>query len=362
MTHPRVTVIIVSWNARPLLEQCLPSVLATDWPALDVVLADNASTDDSVEWARKQYPAATPGTSAPRLHVVRHPENWAFARGNNEAVRADLTISFSSDYYVFLNNDVEVPPGWLRPLVERMEAEPRLGALQPKLLQYGDRTMFEYAGAAGGFLDRFGYPFTRGRMLFHMERDAGQYDDARTAFWATGAALMVRREAWEATGGFDETFVMHMEEIDLCWRMHREGWTVGVEPASEVYHIGGASLPKESPEKTFLNFRNNLLMLYKNVPPGRRPWLPGTFQYILAVRTLLDALAVGRAALSGRGAEAWAIVRAYAAAHRMKGAYRAARPTRETAVPLPYRRSILRDWFERRRRTFQELPDDAFGV
>jgi len=347
---PRVVIVVVSWNALPLLEKCLPSVMATDYPDFEVVLADNASTDGSADWVRRQYP---------RAHVVTHAKNWAFARGNNEAVRDARVQALSADYYVFLNNDVEVPANWLTPLVDRMEQERRLGALQPKLLRHDDRSAFEYAGAAGGFLDALGYPFTRGRVLFTMERDEGQYDAARTAFWATGAALMVRRAAWDPSRGFDEAFVMHMEEIDLCWRLqHRRApgmphWRVGVEPRSRVFHIGGASLPQGSPEKTFLNFRNNLLMLYKNLPPGR--FLPGRFYWILAVRTPIDLLAAGRAALAGRWGEALAIPRAYLAAHRLKGRYREARPAADTAAPLPWRGTLVWHYMVRGRRTFAEL-------
>lgn len=364
---PRVVVVIVSWNALPLLKACLPSVMATEYPDFEVVLADNASTDGSAAWVQQQYP---------HVHVVTHPENWAFARGNNEAVRDARIQALNADYYVFLNNDVEVPEGWLAPLVARMEEEPVLGALQPKLLRHDDRGAFEYAGAAGGFMDALGYPFTRGRVLFTMERDEGQYDNARHAFWATGAALMVRRRAWEMAGGFDEQFVMHMEEIDLCWRLQHSAspsgsrpkalagpeeaagpeapaWRIGVEPRSHVFHIGGASLPQGSPEKTFLNFRNNLLMLYKNLPPGR--FLPGPFYWILAVRSPLDLLAAGRAALAGRWGEALAIPRAYLAAHRLKGLYSAARPTRDEAAPLPWRGTLVWHYMVRGRRTFALL-------
>src|SRR5690606_12693527 len=247
---PRVSIIIVTWNALPLLRQCLPSVVATDYPDLEVILADNASTDGSAEWVAGAYP---------HVRIVRHPENWAFCRGNNEAVP-----HATGDLVLFLNNDVEVPPDWLRPLVRVLVEMPDVAAVQPKLLQYADRDRFEYAGASGGFVDRLGYPFTRGRLFFTLEDDHGQYDDARDVFWATGAALLVRRSALDEVGLFDERFFMHMEEIDLCWRLQRRGYRVRVEPASRVYHIGGASLPQGNPRKTYYNFRNNLLLLYKN--------------------------------------------------------------------------------------------------
>ncbi|MEO1077116.1 MAG: glycosyltransferase family 2 protein, partial [Bacteroidota bacterium] len=250
---PRVSVIIVTWNGRALLEQCLPSVLATDFESFEIVVADNASTDDTVAWLAATHP---------EVRVIPHPENWLFARGNNEAIRHT-----ESEYVCLLNNDVEVPPGWLAPLVRVLDTMPEVAAVQPKLLQHGDRTQFEYAGASGGFLDAVGYPFTRGRLFDTLEPDAGQYDDARDVFWASGAALLLRRSALDDVGLLDETFGMHMEEIDLCWRLWRAGWRVRVEPSAEVYHIGGASLPQGDPRKTYLNFRNSLLMLFKNLPP-----------------------------------------------------------------------------------------------
>ena len=251
---PRVSVVVVTWNGRPLLERFLPSVLATAHADLEVVVADNASTDGTADWLRETYP---------RVVVVRHAENRLFAGGNNAAVGRT-----TGDLPCFLNNDVEVPPGWLGPLVAAFD-DSGVVAVQPTLLQHADRTRFEYAGAAGGFLDRDGIPFTRGRLFDTLEADTGQYDDARDIFWATGAALVVRRAAFLAAGGFDEPFGMHMEEIDLCWRLARAGGRIRAEPASRVYHLGGASLPRGA-RKTYLNYRNGLAMLVKNLPD--RTW------------------------------------------------------------------------------------------
>lgn len=336
VSPPRVSIVIVTWNALPLLKQCLPSVVATDYPNVEIVLADNASEDGSAEWVAATFPT---------VKIVRHPENWAFCKGNNEAIPHT-----TGTYIVLLNNDVEVPPGWLTPLVAHMEKLPDVGALQPKLLQYDDRSRFEYAGGSGGFLDRYGYPFTRGRLFFTLEPDEGQYDDARDIFWATGAALMLRRIAIEKTGLLDERFFMHMEEIDLCWRLQRYGYRVRVEPQSVVYHIGGASLPQGNPRKTYLNFRNSLLLLYKNLPPS-------VWRTTFPQRALLDGLAMLRALLSGRGREFAAIIRAYWHAHTMKGAYTADRPqATESTVRPPYRGSIVWDYFARKRSRFQDLP------
>ena len=337
---PSVSIVIVTWNALPLLQRCFPSVAATAYENLEIVVADNASTDDSVPWIERSFPDT---------RVIRHPENWRFARGNNEAIRQTR-----SDYVVLLNNDVEVPPDWLRPLVDAMEADPTLGAVQPKLLRHDDRAYFEYAGASGGFIDEYGYPFARGRIFDTVESDSGQYDDARDVFWATGAAMVLRRSALHESGLLDEAFEMHMEEIDLCWRLHRNAYRVRVLPESRAYHIGGGSLPRASARKTYYNFRNSLLMLYKNLPPAR--WLK-----VLPLRAGLDSAAAARAVASGNGAEAAAILRAYRDAHRMKGLYAKERP--HEGVELPphvYRRSIAADYYLRGWRTFDALPEAAF--
>ena len=331
--YPRVSIIIVSWNALSLLKQCLPSVVATAYPNLEIILADNASNDGSSAWVAERFPS---------VRIVRHPENWAFSKGNNEALP-----HATGKYVVLLNNDVEVPTNWLRPLVRVMEANPDVGAVQPKLLQHQQRNRFEYAGASGGFLDAFGYPFTRGRIFMTMEDDRGQYDDACDVFWATGAALLLRRSALDEVGLLDEHFHMHMEEIDLCWRLWRRGYRVRVEPTSHVYHIGGASLPRGDAQKTYYNFRNNLLLLYKNLPP--RWW-----RFLLPVRTSLDGTAVVRALAQGSREEASAIIKAYRDAHRMQGHYQENRP-QDTVLP-PYRGSVVYDYFVRSRQHFEDLP------
>ena len=335
---PRVSVVIVSWNALPLLQQCLSSVVATDYPDLEIVLADNASTDGSAEWVEATFPS---------VKIVRHPENWLFCRGNNEAIPHT-----TGEYVCLLNNDVEVPPDWLAPLVEVMGAQPDVAAVQPKLLQYDDRTRFEYAGARGGFLDRYAYPFTRGRIFDTLERDEGQYDDARDIFWATGAALLLRRSALDEVGLLDERFVMHMEEIDLCWRLWRAGWRVRVEPKSEVYHIGGGSLPQGNPRKTYYNFRNSFLLLWKNLP--RRH-----FHRIVAGRYALDTAAAARSLAAGNLAEVDAIRRAHFDFRKLRKHYTP--PSNDEPLVLPpYDRSIVRDYFLSGRKTFAELPEKGW--
>jgi len=339
-TLPRVSIVIVTWNALPLLRRCLPSVVATDYSDVEILLADNASTDGSAEWVAEAYPF---------IRIVRHPENWGFCKGNNEAIP-----QAKGKYIVLLNNDVSVPPDWLRPLVHLMESDPTVGAVQPKLLQYANRERFEYAGAAGGFLDAYGYPFTRGRLFFTLEEDHGQYDDARAVFWATGAALMLRTSALEEVGLLDEQFFMHMEEIDLCWRMQRQGYRVMVEPESYVFHIGGGSLPRHDVRKMYYNFRNSLLLLYKNLPPG-------TWRRVLPVRVLLDAVASLRALLTGNPREALAVLRAYRDAWSLRAAYKRHRPDPASSPVLPsYRASIVVDYFLRRRHRFTDLPASKF--
>lgn len=337
---PLVSIVIVSWNAVETVKACLPSVIATDYPNFEILFADNASEDGTVEWIESLYPS---------VRIVRHPENWAFCRGNNEAVR-----HARGKYIVLLNNDVEVPGNWLTPLVERLESDSEIAAAQPKLLQYHDRTRFEYAGGSGGYIDRNGFPFTRGRIFFDMESDAGQYDDCREIFWATGAAVMVRKELYEALGGLDERFVMHMEEIDLCWRLKRLGYRIVVEPASSVYHMGGASLPRGTTRKMYLNYRNSLLTLYKNLPP--RIW-----RRVITMRLFLDSIAALRSLALLRPRESYAILRAYASAYRMRSLYLNARPRASEPEVLPtYRGNIVADYFLFGRKMYSDLPPAKF--
>ena len=342
--RPTVSILIVTWNGRALLEQCLPSVLATGHPAFEVVVADNGSADDTVAWLRATHP---------QVRVVEHGENLLFAEGNNRALP-----HCRGRYVCLLNNDVEVEPGWLSPLVDALDSDGAVAAVQPKLLQHGRRDYFEYAGAAGGHLDAFGYPFARGRLFDAVEPDRGQYDRPADVFWATGACCLLRTSALDDVAGpggvLDRRLGMHMEEIDLCWRLWRAGYRVRAEPASRAYHIGGASLAVGSPRKTYLNFRNSLLMLFKNLPP--RVWA-ATFPR----RAALDGLAAARALASGDRATAGAVARAYADAHRTKGSFAEERPAPGERVVLPsYRRSVALDHFVRGKQTFGALPRAAF--
>ncbi|TAE88631.1 MAG: glycosyltransferase family 2 protein [Bacteroidetes bacterium] len=267
--NPKVAIVIVHWNRRQLLEQFLPSVMQTTYGNMEVVVADNCSDDDSVQFLQTHYPS---------VHIVSNDKNYGYAGGYNHALQ-----QVEADYYVLLNNDIEVTPGWLEPIVEVMKSNPKLAAVQPKVLDYHSRNKFEYAGAGGGYIDTFGYAFCRGRLFESLETDDNQYNNATTVFWATGACMVVKAAVFKQLKGFDEQFFAHMEEIDLCWRMQLAGYQLMVVPQSTVYHVGGGTLNKQSPQKTYLNFRNNLIMLTKNLPVSTLCWL-------IPVRSVLDLL------------------------------------------------------------------------
>ena len=250
-------VVILNWNGESMLKKYLPSLVAnTPGPDAFIVIADNGSSDGSLKYVEETYPD---------IRIIRFDRNYGFTGGYNRALR-----EVDADYYVLLNSDVDVPSGWLAPLVEFMEANPQVGICQPKILSASNPGFFEYAGAAGGYIDRFGYPFCRGRILSTIERDEGQYDTPKECFWATGACMMVRSSLYHHLGGLDDRFFAHMEEIDFCWRAKLLGYQVWCVPASKVCHVGGGTLPNNSPHKLYLNYRNNLLMLHKNLPESIR--------------------------------------------------------------------------------------------
>lgn len=326
---PPVAVIILNWNGEKLLREFLPSVIAnTPRDIARVIVADNGSTDGSLELLASEFPD---------VEVLRFDTNHGFAGGYNRAIEATRYR-----YTLLLNSDVMTPPGWLEPLYRWAVDHPDCGALMPKIRSYRDRAMFEYAGAAGGFLDRNGYPYCRGRIFDTVEPDSGQYDSPLEVFWATGAAMLVDSERYLAVGGLDEEFFAHMEEIDLCWRLKLAGYTNWVVPESCVYHLGGASLDASNPRKTYLNFRNNLLMLHKNLPDavrGRR----------LLCRRLLDTIAWARYVLTGSWSHAGAIWRAHRDFARMRKRY-TTHPDRDLLAGLP---NILTRYYLRRQKHWQ---------
>lgn len=317
----RLSVVILNWNGRRHLERYLPSVVAHTEGDAEVVVADNGSTDDSLQWLRLNYPD---------VRVIRLDRNYGFAGGYNRALR-----EVASEYVLLLNSDVEVTAGWWQPLVEVLDTESDVAAVAPKLLADMERTKFEYAGAAGGFIDYLGYPFCRGRILSNIEEDRGQYDNRRDIFWASGAAMCCRREVFESLGGFDEDFFAHMEEIDLQWRMQLAGWRIVVEPKSVVYHLGGGTLPASS-RKIFLNHRNNLAMLFKCASPMQRA-------VVAVVRPATDMLEAFVNLVTLHPQRAWAIVRAWGEFIAWHGALSRKRKAvvRTKKVDNIYRNSIV---------------------
>ncbi len=252
----RTAIVILNWNGINHLQEFLPSVLRNTPPEVRIIVADNGSTDASLAFVEHYYPD---------IEIIRLDRNYGFAEGYNRALK-----QVEADYYILLNSDVEVTPQWIEPLLAVLDADEKVAAVAPKLLAYTDRTHFEYAGASGGFIDFLGYPFCRGRILSTTEQDCGQYDTPREVFWASGAAFCCRADVFHSLGGFDGDFFAHMEEIDLCWRMQLAGYKVMCEPRSVVYHLGGGTLPNESPRKLYLNYRNNLSMLFKCAPAWQR--------------------------------------------------------------------------------------------
>lgn len=275
---PSVAVVILNWNGRNFLEQFLPSVMSSEYENFSVVVADNASTDDSISFLQTNFPS---------VEIIKNISNEGFAKGYNTALR-----QVSADYYILLNSDVEVTKDWIKPVISLMESDKNIAACQPKVLSYHERKKFEYAGASGGWIDKFGYPFNRGRVFDFCETDTGQYDNVKEIFWATGAAFFVRANIFHQMGGFDGYFFAHQEEIDLCWRMKRAGYKIYAVPSSVVYHVGGGTLPVGNERKVFLNFRNNLVMLAKNLTASEK-WTKIPFRIFLDNIAAMQALTKG---------------------------------------------------------------------
>lgn len=335
----QIAVVILNWNGAAMLRRFLPSVLAGSDAEAQVYVADNGSTDDSLQVLRSEFPT---------VRVVRLLRNYGFAEGYNRAL-----LALKESYFVLLNSDVEVTAGWLAPLLSYMQTHAEVAACQPKVRAQRRPELFEYAGAAGGYIDALGYPFCRGRVMATVEADQGQYDAVAPVFWATGAALMVRRADWLRVGGLDGRFFAHMEEIDLCWRLRSLGRTIVCVPQSTVFHVGAATLKRDNPRKTFLNFRNNLLMLYKNLPARR-------LRRTLFLRAVLDYAAALHFLLTGDGANALAVLRARSAFRRMRPEFKADRArlqaeARLWPIPEMMRGSVLAQYYLRRRRTFSSL-------
>lgn len=331
----RCSIIILNWNGAEMLRRYLPSVVKyTTLKDCEIVVADNGSSDNSVDIVRKEFPMV-------RVQTLRY--NLGFAEGYNQAIR-----QVKSEYVVLLNSDVEVTEGWLEPVLRYMDEHTDVATVQPKIRSWRQREQFEHAGAAGGYMDRLGYPYCRGRILSYVEEDHGQYDTIADIFWASGACLFIRREVYEKEGGLDADFFAHMEEIDLCWRLNCRGYRLVCLPESVVYHLGGGALQYESPRKTYLNFRNNLLMIYKNMPDG-------LFWRVALCRWVLDYAAMSHLLLTGKRRNAWAVIQARWDYHIMKRRYKAKRQENLAKATIPYpstiaSRSILWDYYFRGKR------------
>ncbi len=336
MTNPSVAVVILNYNGRNFLEKFLPSVLASSYANKEIIVADNCSTDDSLA-VLKQFS---------EIKVLPLDKNYGFAEGYNKALQ-----SVTADYYVLLNSDVEVTKQWIEPIIQLMESDKKIAACQPKILSYNEKEFFEYAGAAGGWIDFLGYPFSRGRVFDEHEKGVGQYNDNAEIFWATGAAMFVRASAFHEVNGFDGFFFAHMEEIDLCWRLQLAGYKIMCCPASVVYHVGGGTLPKGNERKVYLNFRNNIIMLSKNLCFHEKIWK-------LPLRFFLDMAFALKNLFSGYPASFIAILQAYLSV--IKWSFTSKSRSSLKKIPIKklagvYSGSIVWDYFIKKKKRFSEI-------
>lgn len=336
----KVAVVILNYNGKDFLSKFLPIVIQYSNEA-EVIVADNASTDDSVAFMKANFPD---------IRLIINNKNGGFATGYNIALR-----QVEAEYYCLLNSDIEVTPYWIEPVIKLMDSDRTIAACQPKILSYYDKERFEYAGAGGGYIDKYGYPFCRGRVFQHLEKDEGQYDDTKEVFWATGACMFVRSYIYHKSGGLDDSFFAHMEEIDFCWRVKNEGYKVMFCPESKVYHIGGGTLPKNSARKTYLNFRNNLSLLMKNLPKG------SVFP-IIAYRILLDWIAAFKFLAEGSLADFWAVIRAHLSFYRHLPSLKKKRnASQHKHVSQIYQRNIVFKHFLEKKRLFTEFDEKDFS-
>lgn len=337
----KVAVVILNYNGREFLRKFLPNVLERTKGDAEVWVADNNSLDGSIDIMREEFP---------HVKVIENHYNAGFAGGYNMALQ-----KIEADYYVLLNSDIEVTHGWIRPVIRLMETDPAIAACQPKILSYDERSEFEYAGASGGFIDKYGYPFCRGRVFQLLEKDEGQYDDATDVFWASGACMFVRADLYHEMGGLDDDFFAHMEEIDLCWRLKNEGYRIMVCPESVVYHVGGGTLPKKSARKTYLNFRNNLSLLYKNIPRNR-------LFFAFLFRFILDGVAALKFLLEGGMQDFVAVLEAHIYFYRNLGKLKQKRKSlKQGKVSEIYNRNIVFDHYLLGKNKYSDLKRSDFS-
>lgn len=341
MTKPtKIAIVILNWNGEKLFDTFLPSVIRhSSSENIEIIIADNGSTDKSIKHLNQFFPS---------VKIIDLKTNYGFAEGYNRAIQ-----QVDADYLVLLNSDVKVSENWIEPCIQLFETDEKLAAIQPKILSYNQPDLFEYAGAAGGFIDKFGYPFCRGRILNRIEEDLGQYNQPSQIFWATGACIFLRASAFRTAGSFDGDFWAHMEEIDLCWRLKNQGYKIAYEPRSVVYHLGGGTLSYGSPKKIYLNFRNNLYMLFKNLPRHQ-------FTRIFFARMVLDGIAAAKFILGFNIREFWAVVKAHASFYRNLGTLiRKRRETQKMVIVKNhhevYTKSIMWKFFIQKKRKFSDL-------
>lgn len=337
----KVAVVILNYNGRDFLAKFLPDVVRFTATSAEIIVADNASKDDSVAFMKSEFPD---------IRLIQNKTNGGFSTGYNLALS-----QIDADYYVLLNSDIEVSPGWIEPVINLMESDLSIAACQPKILAYHDRSKFEYAGAGGGFIDRFGYPFCRGRLFQSIETDEGQYDDVMEVFWASGACMFVRADLYHKFGGLEDEFFAHMEEIDFCWRLKNKGYKIMYCGQSVVYHIGGGTLPKISSRKTYLNFRNNLSLLYKNLPDK-------SLYYIIILRLLLDGVASFKFLVQGGFADSVAVMRAHLHFYRKIPSLRSKRKKlKPKEVTKVYQKNIALNHFIGGVMLFKDLEEEHFS-
>ncbi len=337
----KLAVVILNWNGRQFLEDFLPSVVAHNPEYSEIIVADNASTDDSIEFLKKQYP---------NIRIIINESNGGFSKGYNDALK-----QVEAEYYCLLNSDIEVSSGWIEPIIELMDLDKNIAVCQPKLLSYHEPTKFEYAGAAGGYIDKYGYPFCRGRIFSEIETDHGQYNDTCEIFWATGACLFVRADLYHKFGGLDEDFFAHMEEIDFCWRLKNHGFKIMYCAESKVYHVGGGTLPKKSSRKTYLNFRNNIILLYKNLPRYR-------LFHVFFIRLILDVIAAIRFLFDSGFSDFWAVFRAHF--HFYKSLHKNLSKRKNIThkkVSKMYKKNLVMSHYLRKIRKFSEINPSDFS-
>jgi GT2 family glycosyltransferase len=337
---PKTAIVILNWNGKKFLEDFLPSVIKYSINDAEIIIADNASEDGSIDYLKNNFP---------NIRIIKNKTNEGFSKGYNDALK-----QVEADYYILLNSDIEVTDNWINPVINLMESDKQIAACQPKIKSYNNPDKFEYAGAAGGYIDKYGYPFCRGRLFQTIEKDNKQYDDVVEVFWASGACIFVRADLYHKYGGLDNDFFAHMEEIDFCWRLKNEAYKIMFCPHSTVYHIGGGTLPKSSSRKTYLNFRNNLTLLYKNLPKNR---LFKTF----CARLFLDGAAAIKFLLQGGFKDFIAVNLAHISFYRNFSKIKQKRnQLKQNKVSMIYNSNIAYDYFIKRKKYFFELDSDKF--